>query len=81
MSEHAEGPSEGSCRLPDQQPARRWRSLAHRERGEVRSMDSFRYAAYVDDLSEDGRLIWAIQEGAGSRRFFVHGDLVTRYSI
>jgi hypothetical protein len=75
------GPSGGSRRFPDQQPVWDWVSLQHGECVDVWSIDSFLYAAYVDDRSDDGALIWVIQNGTGCRRLFVRGDPVTLYSI
>lgn len=73
--------SRESRRLPDRQPVRRWASLHHGECVEVWPTGSFCYAAYVDDRAEDGRLIWVIEKGTGSRHLFVRGDPVTLYLI
>jgi hypothetical protein len=81
MSQQTLGPSGGSRRLPDQQPVREWASLQHGECVEVWSIDSFLYAAYVDDRADDGGLIWVIENGTGCRRLFVSDDPVVLYSI
>ena len=65
----------------DQQPVYDWASLQRGESVEVRSASPFGYAAYVDDLSDDGRLIWLIEKSTGSRRLFVHDDPITLYFI
>lgn len=75
------GPSKGSRRNPGQRPVRKWASLQRGECVEVWSYDSFLYTAYVDDRADDGRLIWVIENGAGSRRLFVRDDPVTLYLI
>ncbi|MDJ0358607.1 hypothetical protein QMG52_21700 [Paenarthrobacter sp. PH39-S1] len=81
MSQQTLGPFRGSRRFPDQQPVRAWASLQHGECVEVWSIDSFCYAAYVDERADDGRLIWVIENGTGSRHLLVRGDPVTLYSI
>jgi hypothetical protein len=70
-----------SRRSPDQQPVHGWASLQHGDCAEVWSNDSFLYAAYVDDRSDNGQVIWVIENGTGSRRLFVRDDPVTLYSV
>lgn len=70
-----------SRRFPDQQPVCRWASLHHGECVEVWSGGSFGYVAFVDDRADDGRFIWVIENGTGSRHLFVQGDPVALYSI
>jgi hypothetical protein len=65
----------------DQQPVHDWASLQRGEFVEVRSTAPFPYAAYVDDLADDGRLIWLIEKNTGCRRLFVHDDPVTLYFL
>lgn len=81
MNQQTLGPSRKSRKLPEQQPVRRWDSLQHGEYVEVWSLNSFLYAAYVDDRTDDGRLIWVIENGTGARRLFVRGDPIILYSI
>jgi hypothetical protein len=71
----------GSRIRPGQHPVREWASLRHGDRVDVWSNNSFRYTAYVDDRTDDGRLIWLIENGTGSRRLFVHEDPVTLYPV
>jgi hypothetical protein len=75
------GIAKGSCIPLGQNPVREWASLQHGDLVEVWSNDSFRYAAYVDDRADDGRLLWVIENGTGSRRLFVQEDPVTLYPI
>lgn len=81
MNQQTLGPSSGSFRFRDQQPVREWDSLRQGDCVEVWSDGSFRYAAYIDDRADDGRLIWVIENGTGCRRLFVRDDPVTLYSI
>ncbi len=62
-------------------PAQEWATLQRGECLEVWSEDSFRYAAYVDDLALDGRFVWIIENGTGCRRLFVRGDSVDLYTF
>jgi hypothetical protein len=81
MNQQTLGPSRGLRRFPDQQPVQGWASLQYGDCVEVWSIDSFLYAAYVDDRSDDGQLIWVVENGTGCRRLFVRDDPVTLYSI
>lgn len=65
--------------LLDQQLVQDWASLQRGECVVVLSPGPFQYAAYVDDRTEDGQLIWAIEEGTGCRRLFLRGDPVAFY--
>lgn len=60
-------------------PVRKWNILRPGDFVEVWSMDSYLYLAFVDDLSEDGDIIWLVEDGTGSRRLFIRGDAVTLY--
>jgi hypothetical protein len=73
------GIAKESCIPRGQNPVREWTSLQHGDLVEVWSNDLFRYAAYVDDRADDGRLHWVIENGTGSRRLFVQEDPVTLY--
>lgn len=68
-------------RSPHRQPVPGWDSLQHGNCIEVWSNNSFLYLAYVDVRSDDGQLIWVIENGTGGRRLFVRGDPVTLYSV
>ena len=69
------------CIPRGENPVREWASLQHGDLVEVWSNDSFRFTAYVDDRADDGRLLWLIENGAGSRRLFIQEDPVTLYPI
>lgn len=71
----------GSRRSPDQQPVPGWDSLQHGNCIEVWSNNSFLYLAYVDVRSDDGQLIWVVENGTGGRRLFVRDDPVTLYPV
>ena len=71
----------GNRRSPRQEPVRAWDSLQHGNCIEVWSSNSFLYLAYVDVRSDDGQLIWVIENGTGDRRLFVRGDPVTLYPV
>jgi hypothetical protein len=75
------GISKGSCIPRGQNPVREWASLQQGDLVEVWSNNSLRYAAYVDDRADDGRLLWVIDNGTGSRRLFIQEDRVTLYPI
>ncbi|WP_115788439.1 hypothetical protein [Arthrobacter silvisoli] len=81
MNQQTLGPSKRSRKTPGQPPARKWASLRRGECVEVWSVDSYLYTAFVDDRADDGRLIWVIENGTGSRRLFVRDDPVTLYVI
>jgi len=81
MSQQAPEKPRGRCGFPEREPVRVWTTLQHGDYVEVWSTDSFRYVAYVDDLADDGTLIWVVEDGMGSRHLLVRGDPVTLYSI
>ncbi|WP_129545589.1 hypothetical protein [Arthrobacter dokdonensis] len=81
MSQQAPEKPRGRCVFPEREPVRVWTTLQHGDYVEVWSTDSFRYLAYVDDLADDGTLIWVVEDGMGSRHLLVRGDPVTLYSI
>jgi hypothetical protein len=81
MSRQQLGQGRASRKSPSQGPVRQWASLERGDCVEVWSAGSFRYAAYVDERAEDGRLIWVIENGTGSRRLFVRDDPFDLYSI
>lgn len=67
--------------LPDRQPVDDWAYLRRGSQVEVWSDQLFLYTAYVDDHDE-GRLLWVVEIGMGSRRLLVRDDdPVTLYSI
>lgn len=61
------------------QQVQQWNILRPGEFVELWSGDSYLYLALVDDLSEDGKIIWLIEDGTGSRRLHIRGDAVTLY--
>lgn len=81
MSHHTLMGTGRSRRSLDQQPVQGWDSLQHGNCIEVWSNNSFLYLAYVDDRSDDGQLIWVVENGTGCRRLFVRGDPVTLYPV
>lgn len=81
MYQQASALADGSRKCPDREPIRIWADLQHGDQVEVRSGDSFRYAAHIDDLADDGQIIWVTEIGTGSRRLYVRNDPVTLYWI
>ncbi|MCG2623898.1 hypothetical protein LVY72_18545 [Arthrobacter sp. I2-34] len=81
MHQQVPGPSRENRKTLDQRLVRQWASLQPGDCVEVWSLDSFLYAAYVDDRSDDDRLIWVIENGIGCRHLFVRDDPVTLYSM
>jgi hypothetical protein len=81
MNHQAPGRSGAGRALSDQQPVQDWASLQPGDSVEVSSVDSYLYAAYVDDRSDDGELIWVVENGTGCRRLFVRDDPVLLYSV
>jgi hypothetical protein len=81
MNQQTPGSSGGRRSLSDQEPVQDWASLQPGDCIEVSSADSFLYAAYVDDRSDDGELIWVVENGTGCRRLFVRDDPVMLFSI
>ena len=81
MNHPTSGTSKPSRVPPAQNPALEWASLRYGDRVEVWSDNSFRYTAYVDDRADDGRLLWLVENGTGSRRLFVRDDAVTLYPV
>jgi hypothetical protein len=80
MNQQAQEPS-GRRRRSTDQPVQEWASLQPGDCVEVSSVDYSLYAAYVDDRSDDGGLIWVVENGTGCRRLFVRDDPVLLYSI
>lgn len=74
MIEQTLGLTGGAQRsLMDRQPVDDWADLRRGSRVEVWSDDLFLYTGYVDD-HDDGRLLWVVEIGLGSRRLFVRDD-------
>ncbi|WP_458106606.1 hypothetical protein [Arthrobacter sp. R3-55] len=44
-------------------------------------MDSFLFTAYVDDRTEDGEVLWVIEERIGTRRLLLRSDDATLYPV
>lgn len=82
MNEQTLGRAGGPQRSPpDREPVDDWAHLRRASQVEVWSDQLFPYAAYVDDHDE-GRLLWVVEIGLGSRRLLVRDDdPVTLYSI
>lgn len=81
MKQQAQRPSRAKSLTREHKRVRDWASLAPGCCVEVCPYDSFCYAAYVDDLADDGRFIWVIEKGTNCRRLFVRGDPVALYSL
>jgi hypothetical protein len=81
VNQQMPGPSRAGRNLSDQQFVRDWASLQPGDCVEVSRIDSSFYVAYVDDRSDDGELIWVVENGTGHRRLFVRDDPVLFYSI
>lgn len=58
---------------------RSWEFFSHGDRIEIWSRDSFMFTAYVDECTEDGQVLWAVEERTGARRLFLRSDYVTLY--
>jgi hypothetical protein len=58
---------------------REWHFFKNGDRVEVWSMNTFLFAARVDDRTEDGEVLWVIEECTGMRRLFLRRDKVTLY--
>jgi hypothetical protein len=58
---------------------RSWELFSRGDRVEIWSMDQFMFTAYVDECTEDGQVLWAIEERTGARRLFLRSDYVTLY--
>ncbi|AMM34499.1 hypothetical protein SA2016_3842 [Sinomonas atrocyanea] len=76
MKQLASGSYGGNRRSSGRSHIEDWASLQIGERVEVWPTISFRYTAYVDDRADDGRLVWLVEHGTGSRRLYVRGDAV-----
>ena len=81
MNQQTQEPSGTGGTLSDQHLVRDWASLQPGDCVEVSRVDSSLYVAYVDDRSDDGGLIWVVENGTGCRRLFVRDDPVLFYSI
>lgn len=79
MNQQILGPKSGSGKVSDREPVRIWAALQHGDQVEVWSGGSLRYKAHIDDLAEDGKVIWVTEIGTGSRRLYVRNDPVTLY--
>ena len=58
---------------------REWHFFKNGDRVEIWSMNTFLCAARVDDRTEDGEVLWVIEECTGMRRLFLRRDKVTLY--
>lgn len=65
--------------LPARHPEHRWGSLEAGSRIEVRAKDSVPSTARVDEVSEDGLLIWIIEDRTGRRKLLLREDDVALY--
>ena len=65
--------------LPASAPTLRWQSLCLGDRVEVWAEDRVIFCGSVSDRTEDGEVLWLIEDGLGSRRFFLRGDNVSIY--
>jgi hypothetical protein len=81
VNQQAPGLFRVNRKRPGKQPVQDWTSLQPGDCVEVWSIDSFLYAAHVDDSAHDGQMIWIIENGTGCRRLFVRGDPVKLYSF
>ncbi|MBM6623527.1 hypothetical protein JTF08_18150, partial [Micrococcaceae bacterium RIT802] len=80
MNQQALTPPTKSRRKTGHQPVQAWDSLQHGDRVSVWSLDSFLYTACVDDRTDDGRLVWVIENGPGGRRLIFRDDPVILFS-
>lgn len=81
MNQPTQVPSRRRRGPSDRQPVQEWASLEPGDFVEVSPGGTFLYAAYVDDRSDDGELIWVVEDGTGCRRLFVRDDPVLLYAI
>lgn len=58
---------------------RSWELFSHGDRVEIWSKNSFMFSAYVDECSDDGQVLWAVEERTGARRLFLRTDYITLY--
>ncbi|MFP3463811.1 hypothetical protein R5O87_23485 [Arthrobacter globiformis] len=56
-----------------------WNSLQHGDFVTVLEQHTVPYSGWIDDLTEDGRIIWLVRAFGGGRRMFFreNGDIVT----
>lgn len=54
-----------------------WMSLVPGDTVEVWSGELFRYSGWVDEVGDQGWLIWVIESSVGHRRLYLRGDGVT----
>jgi hypothetical protein len=64
--------------LPKIPPVRRWGSLWPGDRVEIRSMGTHLHYATVDQVTEDGKVIWLRIDGEG-RSLHLRSDSITLY--
>ncbi|WP_214971570.1 hypothetical protein [Arthrobacter sp. ISL-5] len=48
---------------------------------EVWAGGSYAYMAYIDDRSNDGQLLWIIEDGTATRTLFLRDDNITLYPV
>ncbi|YCK79633.1 hypothetical protein M1D89_00945 (plasmid) [Arthrobacter sp. D3-18] len=70
----------GARGLPGWQPFQNWEALAPGDLVEVWSEGTALHYAYVDDLSENGSIVWLVEDGTGSRRLVLRSDPITLYA-
>ena len=71
---------QGARDFPGWQPLQHWETLTSGDLVEVRSGGTILYYAHVDDLTEDGTIVWLVEYGTVTRRLFLRDDKVTLFT-
>ncbi|MCO4252156.1 hypothetical protein [Pseudarthrobacter raffinosi] len=58
---------------------RQWSFFKPGDRVEIWAENLFLFSARVDDRTDDGEVLWVIEERTGMRRLFLRSDGVTLY--
>ncbi|WP_139025197.1 hypothetical protein [Paenarthrobacter nitroguajacolicus] len=80
MQRHQQLSAQGTPSHRGWQPLQHWETLNPGDLVEVWSEGRILHLAYVDDLSEDGRIVWLLESGTASRRLFLREDAITLYT-
>lgn len=77
MSLPPEIASEARARPPGMY--REWHLFRSGDRVEIWSLNTFMCSGHVDDRTDDGEILWVIEERTGTRRLFLRSDKVTLF--
>lgn len=69
----------GAQALPKEDRINHWATLHPADWVEVWCGNSYSYIGYVDDRTDDGQIVWVIEDGTSTRRLYTRADTVELY--